>query len=156
METAIKELINGIAVENGDNWLAIQKLIQLSNQQNRSTLQLSEHPFQEEDVKLWSKLPKMRGEDPDSLEWIGLLGQIKRALTSDPASPNVQHIIRRMLEKQAEQFHNKDDFLNKLWEIRKSPEQSEQYRFYPLDDDIIVYLEKAYEIYLNHLNNHTL
>lgn len=35
IESSVRELINGIAVEGGDEWLAVQKLIQLSSQNKK-------------------------------------------------------------------------------------------------------------------------
>lgn len=99
IESSLRELINGIAVEGGNERLAIRKLIQLSNQHKERLPTIKESLFNDKEIKLWTKLPKMSGEDPHSLEWIALLGQIKQYTKGDPSSPKVQNIIRRMIEK---------------------------------------------------------
>ncbi|WP_195573977.1 MerR family transcriptional regulator [Paenibacillus sp. 1001270B_150601_E10] len=148
IELSLRELINSIAVEGGDDHLAVQKLIQLSNQ-NKTRLQtFRENMFNDKELELWTRLPKMRGEDPDSLEWIALLGQIKRHMRDDPASLRVQNIIRRMLEKQMDEFEGEDEFINKLWDIRKSPSQSEKLGLYPIEKEVLDFMERAYEIYI--------
>ncbi|MGI2297218.1 MerR family transcriptional regulator [Paenibacillus sp. GXUN7292] len=153
MESSLRELINSIAVEGGDDHLAIQNLIQLSNQ-NKTRLQtFRESMFNNNELELWSRLPKMKGEDPDSMEWIALLGQIKRHITDDPASTKVQNIIRRMLEKQKEEFKGEDEFVDKLWAIRKSESQSEKLGLYPIEKEVLDYMERAYEIHISIMNS---
>ena len=153
IESSLRELINGIAVEGGDERLAIQKLIQLWNRNKKSLPTFKESVFSEKEIKLWEKLPKMNGEDPETLEWMALLGQIKRYIKEDPASSRVQNIIRRMLEKQAEEFKDEDEFLNKLWDLRKSPRQSEKLGLYPIEKEVLDFMEHAYGIYIASLLN---
>lgn len=149
MESSVRELMNGIAVEGGNEQLAIQKLIQLSSQNKKRLPSLKEKVFNASEMKLWTKLPKMKGEDPNSLEWIALLGLIKQYVKDDPASLRVQNVIRRMLEKQMEEFKDEHDFINKLWELRKSPTQSEELGLYPIDQEVLEFMERAYDIYMS-------
>lgn len=149
IESSLREVINGIAVEGGDNHLAIQKLIRLSTN-NKTRLQtFKESMFNDKELELWTRLPKMSGEDPDSLEWIALIGQLKRHINDEPSSSKVQNIIRRMLEKQMEDFKDGDEFLNKLWDIRKSSVQSEEVGLYPIEKEVLDFMERAYEIYMS-------
>lgn len=90
----------------------------------------------------------MNGEDPDSMEWIALLGQLKQHMKDGPDSPKVQNIIRRMLEKQAEEFKDEDEFIDKLWESRKSSKQSEMLGLYPIEKEVLDFMEQAYDIYM--------
>lgn len=153
IESSLRELITGIAVEDGDERLAIQKLIQLSNQHKKRLPTIKENMFNDKEIELWTKLPKMSGEDPDSLEWIALLGQIKRYTKGDPASQRVQNIIRRMIEKQLEEFRGEEEFLNKLWDLRKSPKQSESLGLYPIDKEVLDFMERAYDIHISSIQN---
>ncbi|MBP1997039.1 MerR family transcriptional regulator [Paenibacillus eucommiae] len=153
IESSLRELINGIAVEGGDHHIAIQKLIQLWNQNKKRLLPFKESMFNDKEIKVWTKLPKMNGEDPDSLEWIALLGQIKRHIKEDPASSRVQGIIRRMLEKQVEEFKDEDEFINKLWDLRKCPKQSEMLGLYPIEKEVLDFMERAYHIHISSLQD---
>jgi len=148
IESSLRELINGIAVEGGNDRIAIQKLIKLSNQNKKRRPALKENVFNDKEAELWNKLPKMNGEDPDSLEWIALIGQIQKYMNDDPASTKVQNIIRRMTEKQSEQFKGEDEFVNKLWDLRKCPEQSERLGLYPIEKEVLDFLEQAFDIYM--------
>lgn len=149
IESSLRELINSIAVEGGDDHLAIQKLIRLSLNHKSRLKTFRESMFTDKEIELWTKLPKMSGEDPDSLEWIALIGQIKRLMNDEPASPRVQNIIRRMLEKQLEDFNDDVEFINKLWDIRKSAVESEKLGLYPIEKEVLDFMERAYEIYIS-------
>lgn len=150
MELSLRALLSGLAVEAGDNDQAIQKLIHLSMQDKKRLELFKEKMFSEEELELWGKLPNMNGEHPESMEWIALTGLItKHYTTKEPSSSEVQNIIRRMLEKQKEEFEQEDEFINKLWDMRKSPSVSEKLGLYPIKQDVLEYLERAYEIYLS-------
>lgn len=149
IETALRELISGLVVEGGDDEHAIQKLIQLSNQDKKRLHSFKENMFTEKELELWQKIPHMSGDDPDSLEWIALLGQIKKYMTEGVSSPKVQSIIKRMLEKQQHDFSGEDEFIQKLWDARMSPSQSEQLGLYPIDREILEFMDQAYEKYMS-------
>ncbi|MBE9917423.1 MerR family transcriptional regulator [Paenibacillus donghaensis] len=148
IESSLRELINGIIVEGGDERAAVQKLIRLSHQHKKRVPGFKESLFNEREIQLLEKVPKMNGEDPDSMEWIALLGQLKQHMKDGPDSPKVQNIIRRMLEKQAEEFKDEDEFIDKLWESRKSPKQSEMLGLYPIEKEVLEFMEQAYDIYM--------
>ncbi|NMO96739.1 MerR family transcriptional regulator [Paenibacillus lemnae] len=148
MEVSIREFINGLMIERGDEQEAIQKLIQLTKQDKTKLQSYKESLLSGDEIVLWDKLPAMKGSDPDSLEWIALIGQLQGCIHEDPSCKKVQNIIRRMLEKQQEQFHGQDAFLDKLWEARKSPEESHRLGLYPLEPEVLEYMEKAYSAYM--------
>ncbi|MFJ7983046.1 MerR family transcriptional regulator [Lysinibacillus xylanilyticus] len=148
MESAILGLQNALAIEGSLNESLIQKIINLSNQSNEKKQALRKQIFTVADLKLIKKLPNLNRNDPHSLEWLGLLGQLKQlrgnyAAESDP----VQRIIKRMMEKAAEEYKGNESFLEKMWEIRKSSLQSEQIGLYPLEEDFIYFIEQAFTIY---------
>ena len=91
-----------------------------------------------------------------TLWWIALLGQIKRYTKGDPASQRVQNIIRRMMEKQLEEFKGEEEFVNKLWDLRKSPKQSEGLGLYPIDKEVLEFMERAYDIHISSLQDSSL
>lgn len=57
----------------------------------------------------------------NSLEWMGFLGQLKQIRSYGAKSAQVQRIIKRMMEKSIEGYQYHESFLEKMWEIRKSP-----------------------------------
>ncbi|EJP83766.1 MerR family transcriptional regulator [Bacillus cereus] len=153
IELSIRELIHGIAIEGTENWTAIQKIIQLSNKDKEIQQYYRESLFKDRDMKLWEKVPNMTSDNPDSLEWIALIGQLKHYMRDGPKAPKVQNIIRRMDEKRLEEFEGEDEFVDKLWKIRMSPKQSEKLGLYPIDQDVLEFMDQAYAIFMAEKNN---
>lgn len=148
MESALRAVLHSIAMEGETSWDVIQKLIHLSERDPSLKHSLRKQMFEKREVELLGLLPNMNSTDPDSLEWIALLGQLKRRMQDGPDSPDVQRIVRRMDEKRLEVFEDEDPFIDKLWEIRKSPAQSEQVGLYPIKDALLHFMEQSFEIYV--------
>jgi DNA-binding transcriptional MerR regulator len=148
MESALRELIHGMAIEDENNEIAIQKVMQLANSNKELQQKYRRTLFKERELKLWKKVPNMTSDHPDTLEWIALIGQLKRFINEDPGCSNVQNIIRRMDEKRAETFGGETEFLDKLWDVRMSEKQSEQLGLYPIDQDVLEYMNAAYKIFI--------
>lgn len=153
IELSIRELIHGIAIEGIENWTAIQKIMQLSNKDKEIQQYYRESLFKDRDIKLWEKVPSMTSDNPQSLEWIALIGQLKHYMGDGPKAPKVQNIIRRMDEKCLEEFEGEDEFLDKLWEIRMSPKQSEKLGLYPIEQDVLEFMDQAYAIFMAEKNS---
>ncbi|WP_242145405.1 MULTISPECIES: MerR family transcriptional regulator [unclassified Bacillus cereus group] len=153
IELSLREMIHGIAIEGEENWIAIQKVMQLSSKDKEIQQYYLESVFKDREMKLWEKVPNMASENADSLEWIALIGQLKRYMKDGPKATKVQNIIRRMDEKRLEEFEGEDEFLDKLWEIRMSPKQSEKLRLYPIDHDVLEFMDQAYAIFMAEKNN---
>ncbi|MBH0166853.1 MerR family transcriptional regulator [Fictibacillus sp. 7GRE50] len=148
MESALRELIHGMAIEDENNEIAIQKVMQLANNNKELQQKYRKSLFKERELLLWEKVPNMTSDNADSLEWIALIGQLKRFVHTDPSSPKVQNIIRRMEEKRLEAFDGEKEFIDKLWEMRMSETESEKLGLYPIDQDVLQYLNSAYEIFI--------
>ncbi|MBH0168163.1 MULTISPECIES: MerR family transcriptional regulator [Fictibacillus] len=148
IESTLRELIHGMAMEDESNEIAIQKVMQLANNDKELQERYRKSMFEERELKLWKKVPNMTSDQPDTLEWIALIGQLKRFIHEDPGCSNVQNIIRRMDEKRAETFGGETEFLDKLWDVRMSEKQSEQLGLYPIDQDVLEYMNAAYEIFI--------
>ena len=145
IELSLREMINGIALEER-KLDRDSKIMQLSSKDKDIQQYYRESVFKEKEIKLLEKVPKMASDCSDSLEWIALIGQLKRYMKDGPKATKVQNIIRRMEEKRLEEFEGEDEFLNKLWEIRMAPEQSEKLSLYPIDQDVLQFMNEAYAI----------
>lgn len=148
MEKCLRELLHSMTIEGEAKGLAVQKLFQLSGQNQQEKKKYREFIFKQHEQKLLSRMPNVSGDDPDSFEWMGLIAQLKQNMDAGPHSVQVQRIVRRIVEKTEESFEGEDEFLDKMWEIRKCPEQSAQIGLYPLEPELLELLEQAYEIYL--------
>ncbi|KKO51912.1 MerR family transcriptional regulator [Paenibacillus sp. DMB20] len=147
IESALRELLHSIALEGETSWTVIQKLIQLSGSEPALRQAFRNQMFEDREKELLSLLPNMNSDDPDSLEWIALLGQLKRHMKDGPKSSEVQRIVGRMDEKRLETFKDEDTFIEKLWDIRNSPDLSEQMGLYPIEQELLELMGQAFDIY---------
>ncbi|MEK4628648.1 MerR family transcriptional regulator [Solibacillus sp. FSL R7-0682] len=147
MENTLIGLKNALAIEGELTEALIQQMIQLSLREQDQKQAFRKQLFADSEMDLIKKLPNINRNDPHSLEWVALLGQLKQEVSHGAESAEVQRIIKRMVEKSEEAYKDNDLFLEKMWEIRKSPSLSEQAGLYPLDNDFINFIEQAYTIY---------
>lgn len=146
-EQSLKELISSIGMEGKDRFRAIQKIMHLSQQDKEMRKKYRESMFDEREQSLWENVPNMSFDDPESLEWIALIGQIKQHMDKGPQATKMQQIIKRMDEKREEAFAGEEEFIDKLWDMRMSEEQSEKLGLYPIDQGVLDFMNEAYILY---------
>ncbi|MGE7131918.1 MerR family transcriptional regulator [Lysinibacillus xylanilyticus] len=148
IEISLRELINGIAIDGEE--FRIKKIMDLyNNKDSKEVLKNNQNELNFKNTEVLGKLPKMASSDPDSLEWIALVGQLKKYMHLSYSNTRIQNIIKRMDVKKGEDFNDEDEFLDKLWDIRMSPEESKKYNLYPIDQEVLNFMEKAYIHYLD-------
>ncbi|MFO1441807.1 MerR family transcriptional regulator [Bacillus sp. Bva_UNVM-123] len=147
IEISLRELINGIAIDGEE--FRIKKIMDLYNKDSKEVLNYNRDELNVKDTEVLGKLPNMASSDPDSLEWIALVGQLKKYMHLGYSNTRIQNIIKRMDVKKGEDFNDEDVFLDKLWDIRMSPEESKKYNLYPIDQEVLNFMEKAYIHYLD-------
>jgi hypothetical protein len=99
-----------------------------------------------EEQEIISRLPRLEDRAPESGEWIRLYRQIKGLTQSHPPdSPEVQRVVAQIVSLSERMFGGDLAKMEKAWEMRKSPKPD--YRFYPVDDEVIQFLDRAFEIY---------
>jgi len=148
IEISLRELINGIAIDGEE--FKIKKIIDLyNNKEAKEALNYNLVELNIKNTEVLEKLPNMASSDPDSLEWIALVGQLKKYMHLGYSHSRIQNIIERMDVKKGEDFTDEDVFLDKLWDIRMSPEESKKFSLYPIDQEVLTFLEKSYSHYLD-------
>lgn len=145
LEVNLRELINGIAIDGEE--FRIQNIMSLYARDSKEVLTYDKGELKIKNKEVLDKLPNMASSDPDSLEWIALLGQLKKYMHLGYSHTRIQNIINRMDEKKGEDFNEEAAFLDKLWDIRMSPEESKKYNLYPVDQEVLDFMEKAYIYY---------
>lgn len=153
MEASLRGLIHTIIAEGDEFRGALQQLIRLSSMDKKIKQDFRSRVFEEQEREWLELLPNINRNDPDSLEWMGLLGQLKHHMDEGPGSPRIQRIVRRINEKLEDTLPADESFWEKIWEIRKSPEQSEQMGLYPIDPKLLNFIEEAWEIQNAHAHN---
>lgn len=147
IEISLRELINGIAIDGEE--FKIKKIMDLyNNKSSKEVLNNNQDKLNFKNTEVLEKIPKMGSSDPDSLEWIALVGQLKKYMHYGYSNTRIQNIIERMDVKKSEDYNDEEAFLDKLWDIRMSPEESQKYNLYPIDQETLNFMEKAYIYYL--------
>ncbi|SHH25224.1 MerR family transcriptional regulator [Virgibacillus chiguensis] len=149
MESILRGLLHEMVLEEQIDLLQLQKLIQIYQKDFHKREAYLKQMFDQEERKLLDMLPNINHGDPDTMEWIALMAQLKQHMLKGVSAPEVQRIIRRMDEKTVEVYGDCPEFIDKLWEIRKSPEKSQEAGFYPVDQELLEFVEKAFVIFQN-------
>ena len=148
IESTLKGLKNGLTIDGKIDLVYLNKLIQLYKQDTEKRKLYREQYFHAQESELLDLLPNMNRNDPDTLEWIALIGQLKQHMDKGSDAPEIQRIIRRIHEKTIETFGDNESFFDKVWEVRKSPEKSQKVGFYPIEQDLLDFFERAWEIFI--------
>ncbi|PYZ96652.1 MerR family transcriptional regulator [Alteribacter lacisalsi] len=150
MEKMVTGLMNQLTLEGKVDVLHIQQLIHFSRQNKFRREAFLQEQFKEEKQKLFDLLPNVNSSDPDTLEWIALLAQIKKHMTKGVESVEVQRIMRRIMENDEELFAGNEALSNAFfWEVRKSQEKSEAAGLYPIEQEVLDFIKEAADVYLN-------
>jgi len=98
---------------------------------------------QEENLK--SQLPKLESGDTTTKKWINIIKRIELCLENgvSPTSLEGQLILEDVNILSEETFGNDPELVDAFWEVRKSPEASEELGLLPISPRIIDFLEMA-------------
>lgn len=147
IEKTLKGLINSQTIDGTVDLIHIKKLVQLYQDNFNQRKLYREKIFNKKERKLLHLLPNINSDDPDSLEWVNLLGEFKKYMNRGIDAPEIQQLIQRMHEKLISTFGENEDFFNKVWEIRKSSRKSKEVGFYPVEDEVLDFFEKAWIVF---------
>ncbi|PFJ18024.1 MerR family transcriptional regulator [Bacillus cereus] len=149
MERVLQAVVYSVDVEGELDWKVMFELIQLSKQSSRIREIFQNEVFSKEEQKLLHNLPNMSEEDPNVLEWIDLLKKLRTFMKDgkEAASDEVQGATKRLMQKCLEMANGDEVFLDKLWEVRKSKEDSQKMSMYPIEEELLLYMDEAFRIY---------
>lgn len=148
IEKMVKGVMNQFTLEGKVDMHHIQQLIHFSQQNKFKREEFLQQQFKEDKEKLFDLLPNVNSGDPDTLEWVALLAQIKKHMPKGIEAIEVQRIIRRILEKDQELFAGNEELSNAFWEVRKSKETSETAGLYPIEQEVLEFVADATDFYL--------
>ncbi|WP_129111119.1 MerR family transcriptional regulator [Bacillus toyonensis] len=143
MERVLQAVVYSVDVEGELDWKVMFELIQLSKQSPRIREIFQNEVFSKEEQKLLHNLPNMSEEDPNVLEWVDLLKQLRTFMKEGKAAASDEVQRATCLE-----MANGDEaFLDKLWEVRKSKDDSQKMSMYPIEEELLLYMDEAFRIY---------
>ncbi|MFD1738886.1 MerR family transcriptional regulator [Bacillus salitolerans] len=102
--------------------------------------------IEEQDI-LQKNLPKVEESNVATRKWINLIKRIELCIEEgiSPRSKQAKLIIEDMDILSEETFQGDKELMDKFWEIRRSEESSSTLNLYPINPEIIEFIEKAYE-----------
>ena len=88
-------------------------------------------------------MPKLENESAD--KWISIIKRIQLCLKHQraPQSEDGQLIAADILLLSSELFGPHTDLEKAFWDIRKSPEASSSLNLYPIDSEVLQFIEDA-------------
>ncbi|HHT7189956.1 TPA: MerR family transcriptional regulator [Bacillus cereus] len=149
MERILQAVVYSVDVEGELDWKVMFELIQLSKQSPRIQEIFQNEVFSKEEQDLLHNLPNMSEEDPNVLEWVNLLKQLRNLMKEgkEVGSVEVQEVTKNLMRKCLEMANGDEAFLDKLWEVRKSKEDSQKMSMYPIEEELLKYMDDAFRIY---------
>ncbi|MGH1142171.1 MerR family transcriptional regulator [Bacillus pseudomycoides] len=149
MERILQAVVYSAELEGELDWRIMFELIQLSRQSPRIREIFQKQVFSEGEQKLLRNLPNMSEEDENVQEWVDVLKQLRSFMKEgkDAAHDAVQETIKKLMAKCLEMANGDEAFLDKLWEVRKSKEDSQKMNMYPIEEEFLVYVDEAFRIY---------
>ncbi|PHA01507.1 MerR family transcriptional regulator [Bacillus pseudomycoides] len=150
MEKMLQAVLYSTELEGELNWDMMFELMQLSQQSPRMRQRFQRQVFSQEEEGLLKKLPNMSEQNEEVQEWILLLKRMRQFMQKKkaPSDAEVQGITGIILEKCREMANGDEAFLDKLWEVRKSTEQSKRMNMYPIEEELLQYMDVAFELYM--------
>ncbi|MFJ8355515.1 MerR family transcriptional regulator [Bacillus paramycoides] len=149
MERILQAVVYSVDVEGELDWKVMFELIQLSKQSPRIREMFQNEVFSKQEQKLLHNLPNMSEEDPNVLEWVDLLKQLRNFMKDgkEASCDEVQGATKKLMQKCLEMANGDEAFLDKLWEVRKSKEDSQKMSMYPIEEELLLYMDEAFRIY---------
>ncbi|MCG7345845.1 MerR family transcriptional regulator [Sporosarcina sp. ACRSL] len=146
LEKALLSVSYSIEIEGTVNWSIIFSTIQLFQQDPEEIFQqYRDHLTKEEMEKIMHMNDQMTEED--TKEWIQIIHDIKSNLEADPTSEIAQSLVERWINQSNKMFGNDEKLIGQLWESLQN--LKEGIVFYPLDKDVISFIERTVTAYTN-------
>ncbi|WP_369901867.1 MerR family transcriptional regulator [Bacillus manliponensis] len=150
MEKMLQAVVYSAEIEGELEWNVMFGLIQLSRQSSHKRELFQKQLFSEEEQQFLKRLPNMSEASDDVKEWIVLLKEMRTLMQARKSIDDiaVQTVTGKIMKKCNEMADGDEEFLEKLWEVRKSKEQSQQMNMYPIEDELLVYMDEAFAFYI--------
>ncbi|WP_181350779.1 MerR family transcriptional regulator [Thalassobacillus sp. CUG 92003] len=141
-------LLNTLKLEGDIHW---NQLLPLLSEETQSLKQQKKQAVMErlfngeERTILEERLPKMEMSPSEVGKWINVIKRIELCLTEGkaPESPEGQLIAEDTQILSDETFNGDAVLAEKFWEARKSEEKSAELNLYPIDNDVVAFMEAA-------------
>ncbi|AJD89645.1 hypothetical protein JMA_03280 [Jeotgalibacillus malaysiensis] len=134
-------LKNEIRITGHTDWDKIFSLVK--REQEKETW--SDHFSEEEAETLKKALPKLNEDAETTNKWIRIIKRIEHCLQRGdlPVSEEGQMIAEDVAVLSDDLFGGDKELEEKFWNVRKSESASSSLHFYPIREEVLVFLEEA-------------
>ncbi|TFJ92003.1 MerR family transcriptional regulator [Lentibacillus salicampi] len=147
LEQALTGISYAIEFEGEINWSMIFGTIRLFQQAPEDALQQYKGYLSDEEMRKIMDINAGMSED-DIAEWTGIIHDIKNNLEIDPGSEKAQQLAERWMNQADNMFEQDEELLSDMWEALQN--LKEGIAFYPMDQDVINFIERALTIKYAH------
>ncbi|TFD99496.1 MerR family transcriptional regulator [Jeotgalibacillus salarius] len=139
-------LKNEIRITGDIDWDKIFSLVKREQDQG----DWSEHFSVEQQESLQAKLPKLNQDTETTNKWIRIIKRIEHCLRRGdlPSSEEGQILAEDIRVLSDELFNGDKELEEKFWDIRRSENASSSLNFYPIREEVLMFLE---EVMVHHL-----
>ncbi|MFA9558483.1 MerR family transcriptional regulator [Evansella sp. AB-rgal1] len=139
-------LLNTLKLEGKIQWDQLSPIVsdeEKRKKQDRKKQLWSQLFSNEENSILSANLPKL--EDPLTIKWVNIVKRVQLCLDNgnSPSSIEGQLIAVDVDLLAKESFGDNPDLIKKFWEVRKSEETSAKLDLYPVNKEVLIFLEEA-------------
>jgi|SRR5699024_2546404 len=147
LEKALKGVLDSIQFEEKFNWHIVFEIIYLFQHNPDIYHKMYEKELNEEEQKNMKELINNRKQE-DLQEWKEIIHEVRGLVYEDPASKRAQQLAEQWIHLVHDMFGENHNLQEKMWNIIKN--QSNNIAFYPMDNDVIHFIERATNIMYKH------
>lgn len=140
LEQSLKGIMYSIEFEKEVKWSVIFDIIHVFQESPNGPFKLYEEYFSKEELEKIITMQEKHSDDMNK-EWIDIIQEVKEHLDENPASKESQRIVKRWMEQVHKMFGHDEQLLSKMWAAMK--DQKEGMASYPMDQDVMQFIEKA-------------
>lgn len=141
--TYTNSLLHILKLEGSVNWDDLLTLVAPKEKSRNWKLFFTEH---EKEI-LQERLPKLEEDTLITRKWMNLIKRIELCINEgiSPKSAQAKLIIDDMDLLSEETFAGNAELILKFWDVRRSQESSNSLNLYPINAEIIEFIELAYD-----------
>ncbi|MFS0836461.1 MerR family transcriptional regulator [Paenibacillus sp. 1P03SA] len=106
--------------------------------------------FTEKEISIIKNLPDLSADDPRNMAWAKLIREVKEHLHEPPSSAVSQELAARIVEISMDWFQRDEELIEKYWTLIR-PDKGEEAKVYGMDADVMEYIDRIVDWYLEHL-----
>ncbi|MBD3110080.1 MerR family transcriptional regulator [Bacillus sp. AGMB 02131] len=147
-----QSLLHILFLEEELNWEQLLPLVRQNEMMNKEKKLVTDDFFnKQEQLTLKEVLPHLENDNPETIKWLHIMKRIQLYAEKKlpPHSKEAQLLAADIQLLTLETFDGDEELAERFWKARKSEEQSEAMNLYPIDQELLDYVEEITSVYEN-------